>query len=487
MGAALILSFLLARRGAVGADGARCGSARFDWLAAAGLYAAVVLICWPSLRVGFVADDYAHILTVSKADAGFVRNLFTVPAADHFFRPLGMISYWIDYQWAGFSPFRWHLAGVLWHALNAALVYALARALGLAPLWAGFAGVLFGIHGTRPESITWVSARFELVATVFALAATLLFIRYVRLPSAVRLFLLLTATLFALLSKESAYALPLMLGALVLLRKDLRTTAGYRALAAACLVTGVAFVYRWVLLGGIGGYLDAQGQPTILFLNAWLIVKALTLRLWAVLFVPLNWTDPLSVWAKLTLTAAVGMFVALAALTRRTGLAMLGLALTLAAVLPVHHLLLIGPDLEKSRVVYLGSAGFALFLAAALAARPRRLAYAAALAVVAFQGAALWHNLATWERVSRVHARACEAIADGLRGWQDDAIAVGMPNTYDGVYMLKTGLPECLEVRHGISAARLHNVPMMQDAARFPENLPLFVWDKGTGRVVRLR
>jgi len=151
------------------------------------------------------------------------------------------------------------------------------------------------------------------------------------------------------------------------------------------------------------------------------------------------------------------------------------------AALPVVHLLLIGPDLEKSRVLYLPSVGFAVFLGAAARLAPPRIAFAAVLAILAFQLAALRHNLATWDRVARIHQQACDTFSYGIAR-NTEAAAVGMPNTMDGVYMLRTGLPECLEIRHGIPAKNLH---MVSDVAALPDsNMRAYTWDANTSRII---
>lgn len=447
---------------------------RFDWLSTAAICLGTLVIYWPSLFVPFVADDYAHILNVSKADVSYVLGLFTVPASDRFFRPLGMISYLIDVQWAGFSPVRWHIAAVLLHALNTTLLYWVCRRLGLPMLWALFGAAFFGVHASRPETVTWISARFDLLATLFVLVALLCFLS--RAPLA----LLLAVTLCGLLSKESAYVLPLLLAVVVLFRKEFRSAASYRAIGACAALTAAVFVYRWILLSGIGGYHDPQGQPTIFLVNLWLLFKALGLRLWAVLFFPVNWTDPLALPLKAAFLIMIVALLGLAAKTRMPRLGRLGLALTLLAALPVQHLLLIGPDLEKSRVVYLGSAGFALAFAALLQSAPRKLAMSTAAAVLAFQTLALWHNLNTWNRVGRIHVGACDTLAAAVAESGGEVFAVDMPNVHDGVYMLKTGLSECVEVRHGLPRERLLNVLKSPTPSA-----PVFVWNKQTQQVER--
>lgn len=457
-----------------------------DGLALAALAVAILVCFWPSLSVGLLADDYAHLLNVSKANSSFVPDAFTVPQGDRFFRPLGMISFLVDYQWAGFAPVRWHWAGLLWHLLNGMLVYLLCRALGVATLWALVGAAFFGLHGSRPEAVAWVSARFDLLATFFVLAALLIFVAHARRPARVRLLLFLAAAAGGLLSKESAYVLPLLLAVLLIFFPDLRNSAARRAAVACAVLTASVFTYRWILLSGIGGYEDATGRPTILLLNAWLLIKALALRLWAVLLFPINWTDPLGWPLKTTLSLMALAVVVLALRRAMSRLAAAGLALALVAALPVYHLLQIGPDLEKSRVIYLSSAAFALFLGALLQRVPRPVAIALALAILGFQVSALNHNLQTWRRVAQLHARACDAFASELRTSGTDVLAVGMPNTHDGVYMLNTGLPECLEVRHRIPARRLHNVAALPESTHPDARLPAFEWNARTAAIQRV-
>ncbi len=81
-------------------------------------------------------------------------NSSPFPPGDHFFRPLGYISYAIDALWAGHSPALWHLATLLIHFANCVLVYLVARQTGLARFFAATAAVIFGVHGSRPEVVT---------------------------------------------------------------------------------------------------------------------------------------------------------------------------------------------------------------------------------------------------------------------------------------------------------------------------------------------
>jgi hypothetical protein len=126
------------------------------------------------------------------------------------------------------------------------------------------------------------------------------------------------------------------------------------------------------------------------------------------------------------------------------------------AALPVQQLLLIGPDLEKSRVLYLPSVGFALFLAAALEGLAKlEWRVPLALALICVQTACLEHNLITWLGVARVADRACNAVAASLEGNRRTVTVLDLPNVVRGVYFFHKGMPDCLEVGHGIDIRRV--------------------------------
>lgn len=373
----------------------------------------------PYLSFPFLADDYPHILHARALTWSGIPALFTVPAPDRFFRPLGYLSYALDSQWAGLSPATWRLAALAVHLANAFLVYLLCRELRFPALPALFGALLFTVHGTRPEAVTWVSARFDLLAVLFGLA-TLLFVLREK-PAAAGL------CLFAgVLSKESAFVVPLLAIAVLWYsrREILRTVTPLFLIAAA------VFVYRWFLLGGVGGYRNAAtGAPTVFDFKLTSTLQALFPRFWGAMLFPINWSTRPGVLLLLLLVACVGSVAWLATGRASRRPLALGVAFAYICALPVHQFLSIGADLEKSRVLYFASVGLAMIFAAAITSRTMLIP---AACILLFQCAALEHNLAIWKRVG-YHAR--EACVEGARD---------LPNVVDGVYFLHTGYPECL-------------------------------------------
>lgn len=393
---------------------------RMDWLAPLSLVAIVAVAFAYSSHDYFLSDDFVML---RHAQTPFSLSLYTHGGGDGFFRPLIYESFRIVFPWAGEDPFRWHVTGLLIHAANTILVWMLARAFGLERFSAWFAGALFAIHATRPETAVWITGRYDLIATFFVLAALVLFLY--DFP-----WIALIAMVAGILCKESAYAGPLLL--VLLAPKQWRKWIPFFA-ASAILV-----LYRFWLFGGIGGYKTATGEPQALSINLITVIKALVLRLWAVLFVPINWSIPLGVLLGIALFAYVWAMLWLfigkrnASPRRRIWIAA---GFVIVAALPPVQQLLIGADLQKARYLYLPSVGFCLLLGLLVASRR-----SIAIVILLFQAIALLHNLTAWHDAS-VEAKAyCEAAVNGKTD------AAPPLNSINGVYFFQNGLPECIRM-----------------------------------------
>jgi tetratricopeptide (TPR) repeat protein len=143
------------------------------------------------------------------------------------YQPLAWMTWGADFLLWGHNPVGYHLTSLLCHAVTAALVYRLARRLltpavpvpaaassGTIALAATLAALLFAVHPLRAEPVAWISARGDVLAGLFAVAATLAHLRAVE-PAASgaarRGWRAAALALFAcgLLSKASPVSLPL--------------------------------------------------------------------------------------------------------------------------------------------------------------------------------------------------------------------------------------------------------------------------------------
>lgn len=105
----------------------------------------------------------------SQSLAGFVTN--SRPG-----RPMRELTYVLDYALFDTNPAGYHIQQILWHFANGCLLLALFLKLGIKPLYASFAALLFLVHPLQAESVANISHRKELLALFFSLVSILLYI-----------------------------------------------------------------------------------------------------------------------------------------------------------------------------------------------------------------------------------------------------------------------------------------------------------------------
>ncbi len=439
----------------------------------------------PGLRDPFLFDDYTHLSNAARQSWGEMLTDFLVthPAAgDPFFRPLGYISYWLDYRWAGYDPWRWHLGNVLVHAANSILAYVFGRQLQLSRRGCFFAALLFAVHASHAEATGWMAARFDLFAFLFSLIALIALNQFLSHRGPVWIVAMALATLLAVSSKESAFCLPLMALCLIPFRRleALRIAKLAGLMAAVCVSV---FLYRQWYLGGIGGYRTDYGTPTIFNFHALGTLNALLVRMWGLLLFPLNWSVPSGLWlilASSLMLVAAALFLAVSRADRSRLLGSLGLIL--AAALPVQHLLLIGPDFAGARVLYLPTLGLALFWGLVLDGCDKpQLASVLGACVLLFQWGALQHNLRLRTDAAELSRRACLAMGEELRRDARPILAEGLPRTWNGVYFLSNGFIPCVAIQSGMPnlADELYVDPGIAAAAARPPQR-IFTWSTAT-------
>jgi hypothetical protein len=164
----------------------------------------------PSLRGEFVFDD--HPLLVEN---DCHRSLRRIPELFAWrggglctLRPLRFVSYALDHALWGDRPLGYHLTNVVLHGVVGFLLLLLLLRLGLDPWLALIAASFFLLHPIATEAVAYISGRRDLLMALFSLLGAIAFLDYLQKGGAWRLALLLVCLLAALLSHESAAALP---------------------------------------------------------------------------------------------------------------------------------------------------------------------------------------------------------------------------------------------------------------------------------------
>lgn len=209
---------------------------------AVALFAASAAAFLPALVSGFVADDF-FILARLKAQGG-LAGTFAYFRAGFFdyYRPAAFVSQAIDWHLWGANAFGFHLTNLVVHGVSTVLLWRMARRL-VSKTSATIAALFFAWHPAAHEPVYWIAARFDLLATMFGLAAL------AGLAEDARRWRVAGVIAFAiaLLSKESAIAILVIAPAW-----DVFITArGWRETTRRLLpLLGVAAIYATVRSAG---------------------------------------------------------------------------------------------------------------------------------------------------------------------------------------------------------------------------------------------
>jgi hypothetical protein len=422
------------------------------------LWLIAIAACFaPNLADPFLSDDY--ILVSRAVDSGFnlpdIAASFHTPGGDGAFRPLGVVWYQVVGMFAGTIPLRWHLCDLGLHLINCALLFSIALQAFNSTFVATVSMLTFGLHGYRPEAVVWTATACDLLACCFVLASVRMVLQHDEKRATLRLCAALMFVMAGLLSKESAYAAPVIVVGLMCFvgrSHSLRNLA----LGSATVCAGM-FAYRWWLFKGPGGYIShATGRPEILSLHVVTVLKALVLRIWVLLLFPNNWDAPGSILPPVAIAAislgALMMAFSASPVGNSRWRTFIGLLLaTAGALLPAIHLALIGQSGLGSRILYLPSVGFSVFLGVRLS-HLRQYRVIPASLVTTGMAILLLHNLGVWHRVATRAWNECSEIAES--GEHGDLPK--LPTVADGVYFFQNGLPECvaLVARSGSSRSQ---------------------------------
>jgi tetratricopeptide (TPR) repeat protein len=145
---------------------------------------AVALTYANSLGVDFIYDDFAFVVNnetirtfAEPSKFIFSPEAFAQPANDHVFRPLVSFTFAVNYALGALDVRGYHLTNILFHTLNAFLLYVFLRRIGLQG-GASLAGaMIFAIHPAHVEAVTWISGRGNVLFLSFFLISLLLYMK----------------------------------------------------------------------------------------------------------------------------------------------------------------------------------------------------------------------------------------------------------------------------------------------------------------------
>lgn len=180
----------------------------YAWVWLLGIVALTFLVYAGSLKNGFTNWDDTEYVTKNPYLALTSENLphlltGTFVGNKH---PLTMLSLSVDHQFGGKTDgFPYHLTSLLWHLLNTVLVFFFIRQLANGrTAVALITAAAFALHPMHVESVSWVSARKDVLYTAFFLAGLIAYVRYVDRRTVGWLVLAFALATLSMLAKPAA-------------------------------------------------------------------------------------------------------------------------------------------------------------------------------------------------------------------------------------------------------------------------------------------
>ncbi len=221
-----------------------------------GLLAVFVFVVYsPSLKGPFLWDD-EHLIV----DNSFLRSWAHVPrilATDigngagreyDFWRPLQILSYLFDFTVWKLHAFGFHLVNVFLHFLCAAALFWFAEIIFADRRLALFAAFLFAVHPAHTEAVSFISGRADPLSLLFFFLSFGFLLKDAARPCLKFFLLSLGAYALALMSRESALLLPVLV---VVYRLTLRKPVSLRAFWGLIVVSALYALLRLTALRGI--------------------------------------------------------------------------------------------------------------------------------------------------------------------------------------------------------------------------------------------
>lgn len=187
------------------------------------LLALNVLLYLPSLQHDFLKDDFRLIVENQriKTFKSFLNSLngrfFSFPDFPylHYWRPLSLFTFYLDYQVWGLNPLGFHLTNILLNALNAVLLFLFFYFISQKTFPAFLMSLFFSLHPAHVEAVSWISGRTDLLSALFIFSAALLFLLFLEKKKKTYYILSAICFILALLAKENAVLFPLAAALLI--------------------------------------------------------------------------------------------------------------------------------------------------------------------------------------------------------------------------------------------------------------------------------
>lgn len=266
-----------------------------------------------ALQNGFAFDDIRQVLgnefirRIGNLPLAFTSSVWSFETevitvtADPYFRPLFTALFILNYAAFGVTSWGWHLVNVLIHMGVASLVFLVLREIVGRPGVAVLAAGLFAVHPVHSESVAWISGITDPLMALFLLPAFYLYLNHRKSGRKIVIAAALVFFFLALLSKETAMVLPLMIAYCEIFYFEDAGTWRRRIVRAATIAglfllpAAAYFLMRYNAIGGLVMPGEARfGVDIVLATVPMVLVKYVVLMLAPVSYSIHHYTAPVT-------------------------------------------------------------------------------------------------------------------------------------------------------------------------------------------------
>lgn len=164
-------------------------------------------------------DFLANLTNIFRS---FLADVFHINnSSASYYRPLLTISFILDYQIGGATPFVYHFTNVILHILSSYLVFIFLCKLNYQRTISFLFSIVFLVHPALTQAVAWIPGRNDSLLAVFILSTFIFFTNYLKDGKTSSLLWYLTFFCLALFTKESGVlALTIMLYYLYFIYKE---------------------------------------------------------------------------------------------------------------------------------------------------------------------------------------------------------------------------------------------------------------------------
>ncbi len=188
---------------------------RGEFVACIFLVVATLCVYWKLPSHDFVNyDDPKYVTENNHVQAGLTGEgiiwAFTSSHAKNW-HPMTWLSHMLDCQIYELNAGGHHLTSLLFHIINALLVFVVFKRTTKAFWQSAFVAALFALHPLHVESVAWVAERKDVLSALFWMLTIWAYVLYVERPGLARYLLVFLFFILGLMAKPMLVTLPFVL------------------------------------------------------------------------------------------------------------------------------------------------------------------------------------------------------------------------------------------------------------------------------------